>query len=450
MREGIPLLFLVGAVYWLAYAVPLFWLRHEINLVTGGHQLSEDAITRALYLAVLGVAALGVGFNIAGRWQFMESFRPDIHRSPARWNYLRFVLLAATFLRIAVPIYSLGGGVRQFLVIMETVVPSVTFVVLLRYYLRGSAIAIDKILLIGYASLALVAGISSGWMGGFVGLVIMATGVYVFEKRKLPLVAMLVAIPIVLFLQAGKEKFRQQYWREGASEGYVERFNFWMGSSLSAWDRALSSSDQDSARNLANQTIGRISLLQQTANVMEATPERIPYQYGRMYSYMLVTFIPRFFWPDKPSVNDANQWYQVSYRLTERRNLGGVSIATGYLTESYINFGWFGPPVVIFFIGIFVGLFDKVFLRPSSGLLLNSIGVVLLPQLLQVASQLAVYIGGVSQQVAVALITLAPMLDLRRKEKYRGGRNFSAASLNKKRRTILSGSRSRTGLLHRR
>src|ERR1700686_1700468 len=61
MRRGIPLLFLVGAVYWAAYALPLFWLRHEITLVTGGHQLSEDAITQALYLAVLGVAALGVG-----------------------------------------------------------------------------------------------------------------------------------------------------------------------------------------------------------------------------------------------------------------------------------------------------------------------------------------------------------------------------------------------------
>jgi hypothetical protein len=451
MREGIPLLFLVGAVYWLAYAVPLFWLRHEINLVTGGHQLSEDAITRALYLAVFGVAALGVGFNIAGRWQFMESFRPDIHRSPARWNYLRFVLLAGTFLRIAVPIYSLGGGVRQFLVIIEMVVPSVTFVVLLRYYLRGSAIAIDKILLIGYASLALVAGISSGWMGGFVGLVIMATGVYVFEKRKLPLVAILVAIPIVLFLQAGKEKFRQQYWREGASEGYVERLTFWMDSSLSEWERALSSSDQDSARNLANQTIGRISLLQQTANVMEATPERVPYQYGRLYSYMLVTFIPRFFWPDKPSANDANRWYQVTYRLTEPRALRAVSMATGYLTESYISFGWFGPPVVILFIGIFLGLFDKVFLRPSSGLLLNSIGVVLLPQLLQAESQLVVYIAGFGQQVAVALITLAPMFDLRRKEEYRGGRPFFAAGVSyKKGRTVLSGNRSRAGLLHRR
>jgi hypothetical protein len=450
-RETIPLFFLVGAMFWLAYAPPLFWLRHDVSLITGGHQLSDDAITRSLYLAVLGVPALGVGIRIAGRWRFMESFRPDIHRSPWRWNYLRFALLATTFLRIAVPIGTLGGGGRQFLAIVETVVPSVTFVVLLRYYLRGAAIPIDKALLAGYAGVALIGGIASGWLGSFIGLAVMATGVFVYERRKFPLIAIMIGIPIVLFLQPGKEKFRHQYWREGASDSYIERFNFWMDSSWSEWGRALSSSDQDKSKNLADQTLGRLSLLQQTANVIEATPERVPYQYGRLYSYVLVTFVPRVFWPNKPSVNDANRWYQVAYRLTNPRDLRGVSIATGYLTESYINFGWFGPPVVLFCLGILLGMFDKIFLRPSSGLLLNSIGVVLLPQLLQVEAQLAQYIAGFGQQIAVALITMAPMFDLRRKEAYRGARSFFATRANyKEARPMLSGNRTQAEFLDRR
>jgi hypothetical protein len=446
MRETIPLFFLVGVMYWLAYAVPLFWLRHSINLITGAHQLSEDAITRSLYLAVLGVATLGVGIRVAGRWRFMKSLRPDIYRSPGRWNYLRVALLATTFLRIVLPFDVLGVGGRQFLAIIETVVPSVTFVVLLRSYLRGTAIPIDKALMAGYAGVAMVGGIASGWLGSFVGLAIMATGVYVYERRKLPLVAIMIGIPIILFLQPGKEKFRQQYWRAGASDSYVERFNFWMDSSWSEWGGALSSSDPDKSRNLANQTLGRLSLLQQTANVMEATPDRVPYQHGRLYSYMLITFVPRLFWPDKPSVNDSNRWYQVAYRLTEPGNLRGVSIATGYLTESYINFGWFGPPLVIFWIGVFLGLFDKVFLRPGSGLLLNSIGVVLLPQLLQVEGQLAEYLSGVGQQIVVALIAMAPLVDLHR-QRYQGVRTFFAVGTHyKERRPVLTGNRPQSEL----
>jgi len=349
-----------------------------------------------------------------------------------------------------VPINMLGGGGRQFLAIIETIVPSVAFVILLRYYLRGTAIPVDKILLAGYAGIALVGGISSGWLGSFIGVAIMATAVYVYERRKLPLVAIMIGIPIVLFLQPGKEKFRQQYWRAGASESYVERFNFWMASSGRAWGEALSNSDEEQARNLANQTLGRLSLLPQTANVMESTPERVPYQNGRLYSYMLVTFVPRFFWPDKPSVNDSNRWYQVAYRLTLRNELNGVSIAVGYLPESYINFGWFGPPVVMFCLGILLGLFDKILLRPGSGLLLNSIGVSLLPQLLPVEAQLAQYIAGFGQQVAVALITLAPMFDLHRNEAYRGARSFFAAGTNyKKGRPVLIENRTRAEFLHR-
>jgi hypothetical protein len=338
----------------------------------------------------------------------------------------------------------LGGGGRQFLAIIETVVPSVVFVILLRYYLRGKAIPVDKVLLAGYAGIALLAGISSGWLGNFVGVAIMAAAVYVYERRKFPLVAIMIVVPVILFLQPGKEKFRQQYWRPGASESYIERFNFWMGSSWSEWGATLSNADEEQARNLANQTLGRLSLLQQTANVMESTPERVPYQNGRLYSYMLVTLVPRFFWPDKPSVNDSNRWYQVAYRLTARNDLNGVSIAVGYLPESYINFGWLGPPVVMFCLGILLGLFDRIFLRPGSGLLLNSIGVALLPQLVPVEGQLAQYIAGFGQQIAVALITLAPMFDLHRNESYR-----DAGIRNKERRALLTRNRSQAEFLHR-
>jgi hypothetical protein len=449
-REKIPLFVLIGVMYWMAYAVPLFWTKHEIGLVMGLHHLSENAITQSLYLVVFGVAALGIGMTVAGRLRFMESLRLDVHPNPAQWHYLRFALLAAVLLKIAVPFTGLGGGGRQFLAIIETMIPSVAFAILLRYYLRGTAIPLDKILLVGYSIVALVTGISSGWLGSFVGVAIMATAVYVYERRKLPLVAIMIGIPIILFLQPGKEKFRQQYWRQGASESYVERFNFWMNSSWNAWEETLSSADGEQARNLASQTVGRLSLLQQTANVMESTPERVPYQNGRLYSYMLFTIVPRFLWLDKPSVNDSNRWYQIAYRITARADLQGVSIAVGYLPESYINFGWFGPPVVMFGLGILLGLFDKIFLRPRSGLLLNSVGVALLPQLVPVEAQLAQYIAGFGQQVAVALIALAPMFNRHRNESNRGARSLFAAGANHKEGlAALTGNRSQAEFLRR-
>src|SRR5580700_5746099 len=66
-REKIPLFVLIGVMYWIAYAPPLFWTKHQIDQIVIMHQLSESAITQSLYLVILGVAALGSGMAVAGR-----------------------------------------------------------------------------------------------------------------------------------------------------------------------------------------------------------------------------------------------------------------------------------------------------------------------------------------------------------------------------------------------
>ena len=168
---------------------------------------------------------------------------------------------------------------------------------------------------------------------------------------------------------------------------------------------------------LGDDALARVSLLQQTANVMELTPSRVPYQYGSLYSYIAVTFIPRFLWPDKPSVNDANRWYQVSYGLTSPGGLSIVSIAVGTLAESYINFGWLGPVLIMLPLGIFLGSFQRFFLRAESGLLFSSVGAVLVPTLLSVESQMAQYVAGLAQQIFVVLLVLLPTLKYRAQKK---------------------------------
>jgi len=37
-------------------------------------------------------------------------------------------------------------------------------------------------------------------------------------------------------------------------------------------------------------------------------------------------------------------------RLTETEDLHAVSMAVGTLTESYISFGWWGPPMIMFLV----------------------------------------------------------------------------------------------------
>jgi hypothetical protein len=409
-RKGIPFFALLAGVYWLVYAVPLFWASHETSSVAGRRALSEGAITASLYLAVAGVVALGAGMKLAARLRWLPAIGVDVSATPRRRQYLRMILIFATLIKLFVPITAGGEGGRQILVNFENMVPTVSFVIFLRYYLRRRAPEVEKFLILGYVVIALVVGVSSGWLGSFVGLGIICMVVYTYERRRFPLRAALIVIPIILFFQPAKSAFRDRYWTGKFDDGYSERIAFWADESWKMWDRALSDQTGEQGKLLADATLSRLSLLQQTANIMELTPSRVPYQYGHLYSYIAITFIPRFLWPEKPSANDANHWYQVSYGLTLPQQLSNVSIAVGTLAESYISFGWVGLLLIMFPLGVFLGSVQRIFLRADSGLLFSSLGAVMVPQLLTVESQMAEYVAGLVQQTFVVLLVLMPTL----------------------------------------
>ena len=415
-RKEIPFFALLAGMYWLVYAVPLFWGSHETGSVAGRRVLSEEAINAALYLAVAGLVALWAGIRLAGRFGWRPALGVDISDTSGRRQYLRVILIVATLVKVFVPITAWGEGGRQIIVNFENMVPTVSFVIFLRYYLRRKATEFEKVLILGYVFIGLIVGISSGWLGSFVGLGVTCMVVYTYERRKFPLRAALIVIPIILFFQPAKTAFRERYWSEASTGSYSERITFWAETSWNMWDRAIADKTGEQSKRLADATLDRLSLLEQTANIMELTPSRVPYQHGRLYSYMAITFIPRFLWPEKPSANDANRWYQVSYGLTLPRQLSHVSIAVGTLAESYISFGWLGPLLIMFPLGIFLGSIQRIFLRADSGLLLSSLGAVMVPQLLAVESQMVEYVAGLAQQTFVVLLVLMPILKSRKEK----------------------------------
>lgn len=419
-RNNIPLFAMLAAMLWLAYAVPLFWAKHEVTGVFGARVLSESAITDSMYLAVLSLLCLWVGMKVSRHIDWVPRIKADVSKDPTRLNYLRSVFVIGTLVRVLVPITALGAGGRQIISNFENTVPVVSFAIFVRYFLQGGLPGIDKLFIAGYAVVALIVGLSSGWLGSFVSVGLICVAIYIYERRKFPVMAALAVVPLILFFQPAKSTFRDRYWKGESSDSPTQRVSFWVQSSWSLWTEAIKSDDSEQIQQLSDSTISRLDLLRQTAHVIELTPSRVPYQYGTLYSYIGVTFIPRFFWPNKPSVNDANRWYQIEYGLTEPNRLSDVSIAVGTVAESYINFGWLGPFLVIFPLGIFLGTFERIFLHADSGLLFSCMGAVLVPQLLAIEGQMAQYVAGMVQQIGLVLLVLVPTLESRaRKEEFR-------------------------------
>jgi hypothetical protein len=81
----------------------------------------------------------------------------------------------------------------------------------------------------------------------------------------------------------------------------------------------------------------------------------------------------------------------------------------------------------MFLLGASLESFHRIFLRAEAGVLLNSIGVSLLPGLLDVQSQMAQYLAGLIQQIAVAIIILVPVLEFRRRKGLKSIQTIAAA-----------------------
>ena len=304
----------------------------------------------------------------------------------------------------------LGAGLRQLITILQTTVPFVAFAILLRRWFQGSASRVDKTLVAAFLLVRFLMGMASGWLGSVVSVLAIVGVVYLNRRRRLPIALIASLLIVFFFLQAGKEEFRRTYWRSSVQAGKVDRVAAWVSTSWGVWGEAFSDPSGEQLRERLLRVMDRVSLLPQTANVLEMTPRVVPFQGFNLYSYIGVTLIPRFMWRNKPSINEANQFYQVAYGLTTEENLGTVSIAVGYLTEGYISWGWIGEAIVMFLMGIFYDFFRTGFLSNRRGDLFQALGAALMFPLLAIESQFSQYLGGLLQQILVTSLVFLPVL----------------------------------------
>jgi hypothetical protein len=412
----VPFFSMIAGIYWLYYVLPLFWGdRYSVSSFRQGYDVSESAVTGSILMVLLGVVAFWLGIRTSIGKHLIPRIVPDIPTNPMRWDWLRVLLIAGTVGSLSeTAAWSLGGGLSQMMITLLTLVPIVAYSILLRNYLRGQATRGDKILLVVFLSLRFVISMSSGWLGALGFLMITTVAVYIYERKKFPVVFFGLMVVYVLFFQVGKHAMREKYWYGNQEGSKIERISMWAEASLRRWGEAFEDTSGEVMRGLAYQSLSRTALLTQTADVVEMTPSLVPYQYGQTYSYMAVAFIPRFIWPDKPSANESNQFYQVAYGVTAEEDLEFGSFAVGSLVEGYINFGWTGVFGIMFLLGIFFDWFQWTFLSEHSGYLLRGIGVTLLPYFLNVEAQLANYLGATLQRIGLILLLMIPIIRFRK------------------------------------
>jgi oligosaccharide repeat unit polymerase len=105
--------------------------------------------------------------------------------------------------------------------------------------------------------------------------------------------------------------------------------------------------------NPATSIVGEMgSSLATVAHTIELVPAKRPYDMGIGYLYEILTVFPNIFGDLHPTVARGipSQWltWEVNPYIAAR----GGGLGYSFIAEAYLNFGWIGAPLVVFFFGL--------------------------------------------------------------------------------------------------
>ena len=94
------------------------------------------------------------------------------------------------------------------------------------------------------------------------------------------------------------------------------------------------------------------------SEIVERTPDPIPYWGGETYKPLVSSWIPRALWPGKPEERTGNA-FGGRYQFVPETDTT-ISLNLPWITEMYANFGRGGVIAGMFLIGLLFGALEKI------------------------------------------------------------------------------------------
>lgn len=93
--------------------------------------------------------------------------------------------------------------------------------------------------------------------------------------------------------------------------------------------------------------------------IAESIPDKLDFQYGQTLILWIVAPIPRTIWPDKPEISIGKVIAEKIYEKTNENSKAG-GVPPGIITELYMNFGFLGIIIGMYFLGVLLKIFYNI------------------------------------------------------------------------------------------
>jgi hypothetical protein len=355
--------------------------------------VSDAAMADAMQCSLLGILCLQAAYYISRKWfRNVRPWTPNYGLRQKEMESLGWSLFAAGW------VVSTGSRLIQITVLSQITgyAANLGFFLLVTLAVEKKVSLRSRLLIYGFL-MPYICVYSSGLRNGqLAGVAFFAVWVSLILMRARGRIAWpLIVAPMVLFLVFQPVKFyvRSMSWGQHKQLSLLETFEAYSTGFLKYYG-SFEAFQKNAGENAEN-SFTRINHLVTTAVVIDATPTRVPFSYGRSYLPLLAKPIPRFLWPGKPEERSGNEWAH-AYGLLGRDDLS-TSYNLPWLTEMYMNFGWSGVVAIMFMLGvIYRWLWQRFMVSPQSSLQ-YVVGLAIASGLVFAESNLSIMLGGTIQ-----------------------------------------------------
>ncbi len=364
---GVPVIELIVFSYAAQFSMPVFTQPNVIIIFSQPFYISWSHIEAVLLLTILGVIALIGSYALSKRLPFVAALpKLDLPLDdPAkRQTYIVGAIIVGGAISLAQTMGWLTGGATGSILSLLSRQMQVAIVLLAYSHFRHERVVPAQApLLYGALAMSFLTGLLSGLLENALLPLVLITLVYWHVRRRPPWHWLIIGALLYLVLNPAKFAYRSIVWYGASETTAAERVSLWSDLAAESATNLLNRSNASQSEAVLYGALARFDLVHKFAYVYHLTPDYISFYNGQTYTYFAYAWIPRFLWPDKPTVN-ANEQIDVDYMLKQPGS--NTSIGIGQLPEAYINFGIAGIILVMAAQGFIFALLDSSLNGPRS------------------------------------------------------------------------------------
>lgn len=341
-NNRLPFIELIMLAYVNAYSLPIFFESENMLLVKILYPDSEP-VTACLLLALLAIFALWLGFMITPA--LLRPIRPPkltLHCDNGKLFYFGVLLCLLSVVSSSFDFGDLD-------VLIGLVASSTLGIALIAFLYFKQALSKRKMILSILILLILILkGVTTSMTQAILQPLLIWFLCRWLVTKKFELHLVLLGVALFVLLQPVKLQFRDLAWNDaGQSASAIEKIALFADIFYNHWFLT------GSGDKLEESVTTRTSLLLQTAHVIDWTPDVVPFKNGETLQFMLVTWVPRFIWHNKPIAQQGNIDFAIDYGVTTVLGTETTMFGVGQLGEIFINFGAIGVFPMFILLGIF-------------------------------------------------------------------------------------------------